>query len=40
MTKKKKNSWKVFRSAKTGKFVSKKFASRHKNTTVSETIKR
>lgn len=31
---------KVNRSAKTGKFVTKKFADKHKNTTVTETVKK
>jgi len=31
---------KVFRSAKTGRFVTKKFAVRYPKTTVKETVKR
>ena len=31
---------KVNRSAKTGEFVTKEFAKKHKSTTVTETIKR
>jgi hypothetical protein len=29
---------KVYRSAKTGKFVKKDYAEKHKNTTIKETI--
>jgi hypothetical protein len=31
---------KASRSAKTGKFVTKKYANKHKSTTVTETIKK
>jgi len=31
---------KVNRSAKTGEFVSKEYAKKHKNTTVTETVKK
>lgn len=37
--KKKPTTQTVFRSAKTGRFVSAKYASKHKSTTVSERIK-
>jgi hypothetical protein len=30
----------IYRSAKTGKFVTKKFAQKHKATTVKETVKK
>jgi hypothetical protein len=37
--KKKNTIQNIFRSAKTGRFVSKKYAAKHKSTTVSEKIK-
>lgn len=30
----------VYRSARTGRFVAKKYASKNKNTTVKETVKK
>lgn len=33
-------SFKVARSARTGKFVKKSYANKHKSTTVTETMKR
>lgn len=34
------NKNKVYRSAETGRFVTKKYAEKHPNTTVKETVKK
>lgn len=35
-----KSMWKRFRSAVTGRFVSKEYADKHPNETIAETVKR